>query len=117
MFAQPDLPPVFNDALLATGHALDEFTLRGRADGFHLVIFTSASMSTEGQDRIAFLRLKKLASDGGIDLVDQYDFITSIGHDVHEATFKHDPHWNALGHRWAAEALLEYFQTHRNVCA
>jgi hypothetical protein len=116
MFAQPDLPPVFNDALLITGHALDEFKLRSRTDGFHLVIFSSASISTEGQGRMAFLRLKKLASDRGIDLVDQYDYITSKGHDPSEASFKHDPHWNEQGHILAAEALLEYFQSHPDIC-
>jgi hypothetical protein len=117
MFDQPDLPPVFNDALAATGHALDEFRLRSHKDGFHLVIFNSASPLNGGQDRIALLRLKKLAADREIDLVDQTDLITAVGHDVTEASFKHDAHWNEQGHRWAAAALLEYFQSHRGICA
>jgi len=117
MFAQPELPPVFNAALLSTGYALDEFKLRSLRDGFHLVIFVTSSLSPVGPGRLAFQRLQTLAADRGIDLVSQPGYITSIGHDVSEASFKYDIHWNAQGHRWAAEALWQYFQSHPGLCA
>jgi hypothetical protein len=116
MFTRQDLPPVFNDALLLTGHALDEFKIRSLKDGFHLIIFASSTMTTESEGRLAFLRLQKLASDRSIDLVDQYDYITSMGYNADEVSFKHDLHWTEQGHRWAAEAILNYFLTHPEIC-
>ena len=28
----------------------------------------------------------------------------------------HDDHWNAAGHRWAAEALFDYLEQHPETC-
>jgi len=41
-------------------------------------------------------------------VIDQYDFIVRHGGDPRRALYQFDMHWTQEGHRWAAEALLEY---------
>ena len=45
-----------------------------------------------------------------IPVIDQHDYIISAGAVSTDAKFKHDWHWNKDGHRWAAEALLEWLK-------
>ena len=33
-----------------------------------------------------------------------------------DATCVHNGHWNATGHRWAAEVLLEYLKRNQEIC-
>ena len=33
-----------------------------------------------------------------------------------DARWKYDTHWNTAGHRWAAEALLEYLKANQEIC-
>ena len=35
---------------------------------------------------------------------------------VEDAHFQHDSHWNAAGHQWASEALLEYLKQNQEIC-
>jgi hypothetical protein len=117
MFAREKLPPVFQDAVATTGYALDEFQQRSRRDGFRLLAISASQISTllDGK-RIAYNRLKQLTSERGIPLIDQYDYIASKQLSQRDVSFRHDGHWNEQGHRWAAEALLEYLQSHPELC-
>ena len=109
-----ELPGAFEDALALAGFALDEFRERARRDGVSLVILATHLMGGAG-DR-AFDRLRALAAARGIPLVDQHDHILRRGGRVEDAHWPHDGHWNAAGHRWAAEALLEHLRRHTEVC-
>ena len=109
-----DLPPVYEDALDFTGFALDQFRERADRDGAALVILSIHHMGTRGD--LPFDRLTALAEPRGIPIIDQHDYITRQGAEPRDAIWVHDGHWNAAGHRWAAEALLEYLKENQAIC-
>ena len=109
-----DLPPVLEDALDFTAFALDQFRERADRDGTAVVILSSHTIGTRGD--LGFDRLTALAEPRGIPVIDQYDYITRQGAEARDATWVHDGHWNAAGHRWAAEALLEYLKRNQAIC-
>ena len=110
-----DLPAVYEDALDFTGFALDQFRERADRDGTAVVILSSHVMGTRGD--LAFDRMTALAESRGIPVIDQYDYITRQGAKFwRDATWAHDGHWNTAGHRWAAEALLEYLKANQEIC-
>ena len=113
-FAEIDMPPVFEDALAYTEFGLEEFKRRADRDGARLVILASHSAKLYGN--LLFDRLSAIAEDLEIPVVDQHEYIVSIGADPRNAEFKHDFHWNEDGHRWAAEALLEWIRDNQSVC-
>ena len=110
-----DLPPVYEDALDFTGFALDQFRERADRDGAALVILSTHYMGTRGD--LGFDRLTALAEPRGIPVVDYNDYVLRQGAvPWRDAAWAHDGHWNAAGHRWAAEALLEYLKRNQEIC-
>ena len=109
-----DMPPVYEDALDFTAFGLDQFRERADRDGAALVILSTHTMGTRGD--LAFDRMTALAESRGIPVIDQYDYITRQGAGPRDATWAHDGHWTAAGHRWAAEALLEYLKQNQEIC-
>ena len=109
-----DLPPVYEDALDYTDFALAQFRERADRDGAALVILSTHHMGTRGY--LGFDRLAALAESRGIPVINQYDYITRQGAEPRDARWEHDGHWNAAGHRWAAEALLEYLKENQAIC-
>ena len=65
---------------------------------------------------VLFDTLSALAEARGIPVIDQYDYMLRQGGKIEEANWAHDGHWNPTGHRWAAEALLEYLKQHPEIC-
>lgn len=61
--------------------------------------------------------MNALAAARGIPVVDQSDHIRRRGAARRDAHWANDLHWNAAGHRWAAEALLDYLKRNPEVCA
>ena len=110
-----DLPPVYEDALDFTGFALDQFRERADRDGAALVILSSHRIGTRGD--LAFDRLAALAEPRGIPVIDYNDYVLRQGAEPRrDARWEHNWHWNVAGHRWAAEALLEYLKENQEIC-
>ncbi len=109
-----DLPAVYEDALDFTGFALDQFRERADRDGAALVILSTPLMGTRGD--LAFDRLTALAEPRGIPVIDYNNYVLRQGAEPRDARWEHDSHWNTAGHRWAAEALLEYLKANQEIC-
>ena len=109
-----DMPAVYEDALDFTGFALDQFRERTDRDGAALVILSTPFTGTRGD--LAFDRLTALAEPRGIPVIDYNDYVLRQGADPRRARWAHDAHWNIAGHRWAAEALLEYLKQNQEIC-
>ena len=115
VFAEEDLlPPVFSEALAATGFALDEFKARADRDGAALVILATHLVGLE-EGRL-FDRLLVLARARGIPVIDQHGYIVRQGGDPRAAQWGRNVHWTPAGHQWAAEALFEWLERHQDVC-
>ncbi len=113
-FARRDLPPVFEDALQYTRFALEQFQQRADRDGVKLVILAAHTLKVHGT--LMFERMSQMAAVLGIPVIDQSDYILRQGAKPRDARWPHDFHWNPAGHRWAAEALLEYLAEHPAIC-
>ena len=113
-FARRDLPPLFEDALQYTAFALEQFQQRADRDGAKLVILATHTLKVHGT--LMFERLSQMAAVLGIPVIDQSDYILRQGAKPRDARWPHDYHWNPAGHRWAAEALLEYLEEHPATC-
>ena len=114
VFARRDLPPFFEDALQYTRFALEQFRQRADRDGAKLVILASYTLTIHGNP--LFERLSQMAATLDIPVIDQADYILRQGAGLGDARWPHDLHWNPAGHRWAAEALLEYLEEHPATC-
>ena len=110
-----DMPPVYEDALDFTAFALDQFRERADRDGAALVILSSHYIGTRGA--LGFDRMTALAEPRGIPVIDYNDYVLRQGAKPwRDARWAHDGHWNTVGHRWAAEALLEYLKANQEIC-
>ena len=114
-FGETDPPPVYMDALDYTAFALEQFQQRADRSGAALVIL--ASHRTKVFAPGIFERMNALAAALDIPVIDHADYILRQGAALRDAEWRNDTHWNADGHRWAAEALLEWLQENREVCA
>ena len=110
----PTEGPAFEEAFHCTGFALDQFKERTDRDGGALVIL--ASHRRKGAGKFLFDQMNSMAEARGIPVIDQYDYILRQGARPEDANWPHNAHWNAAGHQWAAEALLEYLKQHPEIC-
>ena len=114
-FTEEHLPSVIEEALEYTAFGIDQFKRRADRDGATLAILSVAPhMGTQGWRQ--FDRMSAIAETHGIPVIDNYDYIASQGHDVKDARWPNDGHWNAIGHQWAAEAVLEWLKENPDVC-
>ena len=97
-----------------TRFALEQFKQRADRDGARLVILASHSLTIH--ELYMFGWLSQMAATLGIPVIDQADYILRQGAGLTDANWPHDFHWNPAGHRWAAEALLEYIEEHPAIC-
>ena len=110
-------PPVYEEALDLTVFALEQFRERAERDGAALVILATHDVEGEGRPWFELLRaLVDRIGGGGIPVISQYDHIVAAGGEVADARWTNDGHWNATGHRWAAEAILEWLKRNGEVC-
>lgn len=117
-FNEAQMPPVYAAAIDATRFAFAEFKRRVDADGGRLIVLATSQMSAlQGGREHGLPRLRGMLKELGIPLVDQYDVIKQRGGDPGAGQFKHDGHWSAQGHRWAAEAISEHLEKDPSICA
>ena len=114
LFAEENDGPLYTETLAFTAFALDEFKKRAERDGAALAILAQHAAHRHGGGVLA--RLNELAAKRRIPVVDHGDFINRQGAELRDAEWAHDRHWNLAGHRWAAEALLEYLKQNQGVC-
>ena len=112
LLLEDDPPPVFGEALDATRFALEQFRERAERDGAALVVLASHTLEGAGDPQFELLR--GLAGD--IPVISQTDHVVAAGGEVEDVRWAHDFHWNATGHSWAAEAILEWLREHPEVC-
>ena len=126
MFYADELPPVFSRALASTEHALRLFRERTENSDTALLLVITHGVVAIG-DRICaddsrytldplnqLRRINGIAGRVGIPVLDLYPAFAERG-DWRNTEFAHDVHWNALGHRRAAEAIADYLLEHREL--
>ena len=114
LFQERDGAPFYEEALAFTAFGLDEFKARTERDGAALVILASHRMHYFGGG--TFARLNEMAAERHIPVIDQADIIYRQGAELRDAGWAHNDHWSPAGHKWAAEALLEYLKRNPGVC-
>ena len=112
LIAESNPPPFVDGSIEYTEFGLRQFKRRAERDGAKLVILATHSNKMLG----SLDRLNAMAEELNIPVIDQHEYIIRIGADPMNAKFKHDSHWNKNGHRWAAEALLEWLKDSQDVC-
>ena len=109
--------PFWQNALDVSAFGLDQFKARADRDGVALIILATETMRAPGSGGgRAIDWMKAMAEARGIPVIDLYDYILRRGGRVEDTHWTHDRHWNPTGHRWTAEALLEYLKQHPTVC-
>ena len=108
------LPPVFAEALEYAAFALEQFKERADRDGAEVVVLIAHY--TKFWPPSMFDRIAALADTVGVPIIDHADYILRQGHELEDAQWAYDGHWNAAGHQWAAEAVLDYIKDSPEVC-
>ena len=109
------LSPDLEEALEYTAFGIEQFKRRTDRDGATLAILASTSyMGTRGDPQ--FDRLSAIAEARGIPIISDYDYILRQGHADGDGILDSGGHWNATGHQWAAEAVLEWLKANQDVC-
>ena len=114
-FENEHLPPVFEEALAYTAFGIEQFKRRADRDGARLAIMAvTPYMGTRGDPQ--FDRLSVIAEARDIPVFSDYDYIVRQGRDAGDGQWRFNGHWNATGHQWAAEAVLEWLKANQDVC-
>ena len=115
LFLEEHLPPVFEEALEYTAFGIEQFKRRADRDGATLAILAASErMGTQGEPQ--FDRLSAIAEAHNVPLISQYDYVQAQGHNYKNGRYANDVHWNATGHQWVAEAVLEWLKENQEVC-
>ena len=116
LILEENQPPIFREALDLTVFALEQFRERAERDGAALIILAQHGLGGAGNPWFQMLRDLASGIGGGIPVISQYDHILGAGGEVADGHYANDGHWNATGHRWAAEAILEWLKRNPGVC-
>ena len=115
MFSEEHLLPGLEETLEYTAFGIEQFKRRADRDGVALVILAATDrMGTRGDPQ--FERLSAIAEPLGIPVISQYDYVVRQGHDYQDYRWGASTKWNAAGHQWTAEAILEWLKANQDVC-
>jgi hypothetical protein len=103
------LPPAFEAAVASTRCAFAEWKKLAKQDGFKLLV----ASHVKGEQ---LNRLQQITRDLGLPLID-LDREFSKKPDPALVHFRRDSHWSPTGHRWAADAILNYLADNEYVPA
>ncbi len=115
-FFEKDMAPIFEEAVETSGFALDQYLLRAKNDGFRLLLLADYTLKPKKENNYYFDRVEKLARERGIPVIDHRKHIDESGGKPEDAHFRFDGHWSEQGHRWAAEAVMNYMISHPELC-
>lgn len=120
-FLEDEPPLIVSEALAFSAFGLAEFKRRADRDGFSLVILASHTVSPtpphlHGLSKSWRDILSGIAAANGIPVIYQEDHIRARGGRIEDLHFANDLHWNSTGHRWAAEAVVEYLRQNPDIC-
>lgn len=109
------LAPVYEEALEYTAFGIEQFKRRADRDGVNLAILSAtAGMGTRGAPQ--FERMRAIAEAHGIPIISDWTYNISQRRGAWDGHLDFDGHWNATGHQWVAEALLEWLKANQDVC-
>ena len=114
-FGEKHMPLDYVDALEYTTFAIEQFKRRADRDGARLMILR-ADKHTGTQGAHYIDRLSPIAEARGIPVISHYEYTVRQGHDVEDGQWRFNRHWNATGHQWVAEAVLEWLKQNQDVC-
>jgi hypothetical protein len=107
-----ELPEIYEQAVELTKCSFALWKEAAERDQFKLLIVATDGVTIptmSGQ----IDRLKKLAGELQIPLFDLYPAWEK--HGIAGGKFKFDGHWNVQGHRWSADAIFDYLNSHQVV--
>jgi GDSL-like Lipase/Acylhydrolase family len=112
MFWRRALPPAFEEAVALTRRALDAWKAASQRDGFRLLVVATSNLTRGEVDalsdgRLYLERFRKTVQELGLPFLDLYPIFAKQP-DPSRGVWRHDSHWNAIGHKWAADALYQY---------
>ena len=112
---QPGEDFAYEDMQEYTAFSIDQFKRRADRDGARLAIMAvTGDMGTQGDPQ--FDLLNSIAKTRGIPVISDYNYILKQGYDEWNGRWRSDGHWNATGHQWVAEAILEWLKDNQDVC-
>ena len=112
---QPGESFAYEDMQEYTAFGIDQFMRRTDRDGARLAILAATGdMGKAGDPQ--FDLLSAIAETRGIPVISDYDYIVRQGYDEWDGRWRSDEHWNATGHQWVAEAILEWLKRNQDVC-
>ena len=91
-----------------TTFALRQFAERAQRDGASLLVLSEFGLDGG--------RLKTISRSLNIAVLSLYDYAVQQGLQLADLRWDHDGHWNAIGHQWAAAALLEHLRENEEIC-
>ncbi len=110
-------PALREYALEFTAFGLDQFKSRADRDEAALVVLaTHRVRMRDNEGAPVFATLGAMAEERGVPVIDQHEYVLRQGVDIRDVYWDRDLHWNADGHRLAAEAVLEWLGENRWVC-
>jgi hypothetical protein len=90
---------------------MDKWVTLSQHEGFKLVALMCSELGwlvpTQGSV------WRRILEERRIPVISQSEFIVRHSYRASDEHFLRNGHWNAQGHRWAAQGLTEFFLEHR----
>lgn len=107
---ESDPPPMIATGLEHTAFALEQWKSYADRDGSRILLLAATTRPK------SWIRVSKMAAALEIPALHLAEYVHRQGATMAEARWFADSHWSPAGHRWAAEALLEWLQAHPATC-